>query len=267
MGLNSIDVVGGKASNFAVLQRLAAESKGKFRVPEGAFAIPFHWYWTHFTESGAKKLVESLLADPAAMADTRRLRHRLLGIQSKIESHPVNPKLLAVIDEKVRATSPTLRMRFRSSTNAEDIQGFRYGLYESKTGIVGDPKKPIENAIRQVWGSLWNFRAFQEREYFRISHLNCAMGLLVHRSFSTKTNGVAITKNLYRPNYFGFVINVQKGETSVVSPPAGVECDQIICYSDSDLEFYKNKRIVEYITLGNQNDGNPTHFQRPKSSC
>ena len=67
----------------------------------------------------------------------------------------------------------------------------------------------------------------------------------------------SITKNLYRPNYFGFVINVQKGETSVVSPPAGVECDQIICYSDSDLEFYKNKRIVEYITLGNQNDGKP----------
>lgn len=259
LGLNSIDIVGGKASNFAVLQRLAAESKGKFRVPEGAFAIPFHWYWAHFTESGAKKLVESLLADPAAMADTRQLRHRLLGIQAKIESHPVNPKLLAMIDEKVRATSPTLRMRFRSSTNAEDIQGFNgAGLYESKTGIVGDPKKPIENAIRQVWGSLWNFRAFQEREYFRISHLNCAMGLLVHRSFpDEEANGVAITKNLYRPNYFGFVINVQKGETSVVSPPAGVECDQIICYSDSDLEFYKNKRIVEYITLGNQNDGKP----------
>jgi pyruvate,water dikinase len=259
LGMNSLAVVGRKASNFAVLQKLAADSKGKFRVPEGAFAIPFYWYWAHFEKSGAKILAESLLSTPSAMADTRQLRQRLLAIQSAIESHPVDSKLLKMIDVQVRKSSPTLRMRFRSSTNAEDIDGFNgAGLYESKTGIVDDAKKPVEKAIQQVWGSLWNFRAFQEREYFRIDHMNCAMGLLVHRSFpDEQANGVAITKNLYRPNYFGFVINVQKGETSVVSPAPGVECDQIICYSDSDLDFYKNKRIVEYITLGNQNEGKP----------
>ncbi|HEX2901494.1 MAG TPA: PEP/pyruvate-binding domain-containing protein, partial [Bacteroidia bacterium] len=259
LGLNSVQLVGGKASNFAILQRLASESKGKWRVPEGGFAIPFYWYWQHFEQSGAKLLAESLLADEVAMADSRALRLRLLEIQSAIETHPLDPRLIGLVEEQVRKSSPTMRMRFRSSTNAEDIEGFNgAGLYESKTGIVGDTCKPISKAIRQVWGSLWNFRAFQEREYYRIAHMNCAMGLLVHRSFpDEQANGVAITKNLYRPDYYGFVINVQRGETSVVSPPAGVECDQLLCYSDSDVDFYKNKRIVEYITLGNQNGGKP----------
>jgi pyruvate, water dikinase len=250
LGLHSVKWVGGKASNFAVLSRLAAASQGKWRVPEGGFAIPFYWYCQHLRTSGALAAIESLLADPAAMADTKRLRKRLLGIQQTIETHPVDPQLIKLVGEMVQATSPTMRMRFRSSTNAEDIEGFNgAGLYDSKTGVVGDTAKPIDDAIRQVWGSLWNYRAFQEREYYRIDHRRCAMGLLVHRSFPEESaNGVAITKNMYRPDYYGFVINVQAGEVSVVSPPPGVICDQIICYSDSDLDFYHDKRIVEYIS-------------------
>lgn len=259
LGLQSVRMVGGKASNFAVLQRLAVASKGKWRVPEGGFAIPFYWYWQHFEASGARSLAQSLLAQPATLADARLLRERLQEIQAAMTAHPVSPDLLHLVEAQVRATSPTLRMRFRSSTNAEDIEGFNgAGLYDSKTGIVGDTTRPIAEAIREVWASLWNFRAFQEREYYRIDHMRCAMGLLVHRSFpDEEANGVAITKNLYRPDYFGFVVNVQAGEVSVVSPPPGVECDQLICYSDSDLDFYKKKRIVEYLTYSNLTQGKP----------
>lgn len=259
LGLHSLNLVGGKASNFAILSRLAADSKGKFRVPEGGFAIPFHWYWEHFKASGAMPLAEKLVTDPAAKSDTRILRQRLLEIQAAFLSHPVDPVLVTMVEERIRQSSPSLRMRFRSSTNAEDIEGFNgAGLYESRTGIVGDTARSVAEAIREVWASLWNIRAYQEREFFKIDHLRCAMGLLVHRGFpDERANGVAITKNLYRPDYYGFVINVQAGETSVVSPPPGVECDQLICYSDSDLDFYKKKRVVEYITYGNQNEGKP----------
>lgn len=259
LGLHTLNLVGGKASNFAILSRLAEDSHGKFRVPEGGFAIPFHWYWAHFEASGARVLAERLIRDPRAKADTRLLRQRLLEIQGAMLSHPVDTALVGMVEQRIRRSSPTLRMRFRSSTNAEDIEGFNgAGLYESRTGIVGDTARPVARAIREVWASLWNIRAYQEREYFQIDHLHCAMGLLVHRGFpDERANGVAITKNLYRPDYYGFVINVQAGETSVVSPPPGVECDQLICYSDSDLDFYKKKRVVEYITYGNQNGGVP----------
>jgi pyruvate,water dikinase len=259
LGLHATDLVGGKAANFAVLSRLSRASKGKFQVPEGAFAIPFHWYWQHFTASGAKRTVDSLLNNGSALADSKALKTYLDRIRSKIEDYPVNPLLLNQINERVRASSTTMRMRFRSSTNAEDIEGFNgAGLYDSKTGIIGDSVKSIDDAIRTVWASLWNFRAFQEREYYRIDHHRCAMGLLVHRAFPDESaNGVAITKNLYRPDYYGFVINVQKGEVSVVSPPPGVTCDQLICYSDSDIDFYNKKRIVEYISTSSLGDGQP----------
>ena len=77
------------------------------------------------------------------------------------------------------------------------------------------------------------------------------MGVLCHRSFpNEKANGVVITKNLYRNNYRGFVINAQFGETSVVNPPDGTTCEQMICYSDKNDSFY-GKNIVEYLSYSN----------------
>ncbi|MCB0532395.1 MAG: hypothetical protein H6574_24035 [Lewinellaceae bacterium] len=255
----SVNLVGGKASNFAVLQRIAKSGKGQWIVPEGAFAIPFAYYVEHMRSSGADSMVQALLKNPQVRNDPQRLSAQLELIYERIRQHPVNPELLRLVEARVRNESPSLRMRFRSSTNAEDIEGFNgAGLYDSGIGIVGDSVKTVENAIRKVWASVWNFRAFQEREFFGIDQENVAMGVLVHRSFpDEKANGVAITKNLYRKAYYGFVINVQKGETSVVSPPPDVICDQLICYSDSDVDFFKSKKIIEYISYSSLNDGKP----------
>lgn len=252
-----IETVGGKARNFGILMDLANRSEGGFKVPECAFGIPFSYYLHHFEASGAKAICDSILNNPQIVADQIRLKGHLERVQNAIERFPVDPKLLAIIEAKVNKESSTNRMRFRSSTNAEDIEGFNgAGLYDSKTGIVGDSAKSIEKAIRKVWASLWNLRAFQEREYFRIDHHFVAMGILVHRSFPEEfANGVAITKNLYRDRDAGFVINVQIGEVSVVSPPAGVDCDQLLCYSNSEIDFFKDRNIIEYITRSSLLDG------------
>ena len=91
-----------------------------------------------------------------------------------------------------------------------------------------------------------------EREYFGIDQKSIAMGVLCHRSFpDEKANGVVITKNLYRKNYRGFVINAQYGETSVVNPPDDISCEQMICYSDKNDSFYGKKEIVEYLSYSN----------------
>lgn len=146
-------------------------------------------------------------------------------------------------------------MRFRSSTNAEDILGFSgAGLYDSKTGIIGDSIKTIEKAIKKVWGSLWLERAFLEREYFNIDQNSVAMGILVHRSFpNEKANGVAITKNLYRKKYFGTIINVQLEEVPVVNPDESITCDQIICYAGANSKLY-DKDIIEVISYSSINN-------------
>ena len=164
----------------------------------------------------------------------------------------LNKEFLAAIEKQVKMHE-FKRIRFRSSTNAEDLDGFNgAGLYDSKTGILNDQKKSFELAIKKVWASAWNYKAFMEREYFGINQESIAMGILCHRSFpDEKANGVVITKNLYRTNYRGFIINAQYGETSVVNPPDGVTCEQMICYSDKNDSFYGKKKIVEYLSYSN----------------
>ena len=197
-------------------------------------------------------IIDEFLSVKGEKMDDKSTREYLDKIQLKIIQSKIDPELISEIEKQVLNASYK-RIRFRSSTNAEDIKGFNgAGLYDSKTGIYGDSEKSFENAIKKVWASVWNYNAFMEREYFGIDQSTIAMGLLCHRSFpDEKANGVVITKNLYRKNYRGFVINVQYGETSVVNPPDTVTCEQIICYSDKNDSFYGKKNIAEYLSYSN----------------
>ena len=110
----------------------------------------------------------------------------------------------------------------RSSTNNEDLPGFSgAGLYDSYTHHR--TRAHIEKSIKQVYASLWNFRAYEEREFYLIDHLATAMGVLVHQSFSDeRANGVAVTEDvLYQTqeqdgrSYF---VNAQVGEDLITNP-------------------------------------------------
>jgi phosphoenolpyruvate synthase/pyruvate phosphate dikinase len=49
--------------------------------------------------------------------------------------------------------------RFRSSTNAEDLESFSGAdLYSSYSAKKDHPTKTIDRAIKKVWASLWNLR-------------------------------------------------------------------------------------------------------------
>jgi hypothetical protein len=80
-----------------------------------------------------------------------------------------------------------------------------------------------------------------------------AMGVLVHRSFPQEAaNGVAITKNIYRDGYSGFVVNVQLGDVSVVTPPDSVQCDQLVLYPANELSgFQKTTEVITTSSLSN----------------
>ncbi len=223
--------VGAKAANFGELARLAS-TFSNFQVPEGGFAIPFAAYRDHIRRNGLSAAVDSLLADTRLLEDPTQRRSALSALQQRILAAPVDPALLSEIDSAIRANAQYTRMRFRSSTNAEDLAEFNgAGLYSSYTGELGNSKKTVENALRKVWASLWNERAFLERAAYRIDQHRVAMGVLVHRSFPDEgANGVALTSNIYQPEYFGYVINAQKGEVSVVDPPQGTVSEQWIYY-------------------------------------
>ncbi|NOQ25631.1 MAG: pyruvate, phosphate dikinase [Bacteroidales bacterium] len=249
----SFKYAGNKAGNFGILYQLS--QKHNFKVPECAFVIPFYFYNNHILNSLAKQVIESLILN-ADSINKDTLKMMLKSIRKEIRIAPLDTVLLKSIDKKVLTNNNYKRFRFRSSTNAEDAKRFSgAGLYASKTGIFNDEKKTFEKAIKKVWASLWSYEAYSEREYYNINHKDVYMGILVHRSFpNEEVNGVAITKNLYRPDNYGFVINSQLGDESVVKPKEGNISDQFICYPDNVDNIYKNKNTIDIITQSNLND-------------
>ncbi|MES2555272.1 MAG: PEP/pyruvate-binding domain-containing protein [Bacteroidota bacterium] len=244
------ETVGNKAANFGLLYTVSQSAN--YKVPEAGFAIPFYWYDAHAKRSGADELIRKLIEHPPLDPDSLQLQ--LKAIRKCLTKTKIDTALLHQLENRLDA-SGFRTFRFRSSTNAEDAAGFSgAGLYASKTVDLDDCNKTISEGLQTVWASLWSYEAYIERNYFGIADEDVVMGVLVHRSFPDEAaNGVAITKNIYRDSYTGFIVNVQKGDVSVVTPPAGIICDQLVLYPANELSAFQ--RTTEVITTSNLNDG------------
>lgn len=255
-GLMDKDKIGNKAARFAELLRLSS-TKDYLFVPENSFAIPFHYYHQHLADTILHGAIQHLNKNSAFLS-SKEIDTQLQFIRKRIKSLPVNEKLVERVRDILRQDSTYTRFRFRSSSNAEDAVGFSgAGLYKSKTAVLGHPKKTIDAAIKEVWASNWSFKAFMEREAFCLNHLQAYMGILVHRSFPNETaNGVIVSTNLYNENLPGFTVNVQVNGRSVVQPDSRVTCDQMILFELPNSFLSKSRIGTEYITIGDQNEGN-----------
>ena len=236
--VKDIPAFGGKASHFGELTTI-----GPLVPLPKAFAIPFYYYKQFMADNGFDEQVDALLVDEKFKSDPVYRDQKLADLRAAIELAPLDPTFYDTLLAKLAAEFPGLPMRFRSSTNSEDLNGFTgAGLYTSKSGDPNDPQKPMKNAIRKVWASLWNFRAFEEREYRGIPHKGVAMALLVHRSFPTEeSNGVALTANMFDPTAPAFYINAQHGDATVVLPDPGVTSDSFLYYY-----YYPNQPITYF---------------------
>lgn len=223
-----IPAFGGKASHYGALAKIP-----ELPTPR-AFAIPVHYYRQFMEANGFLDQVRSMLADPSFRDDPAYRDDKLKELRTAIKAAPLDDALLQSLTQKLERDYPGVRMRFRSSTNAEDLEGFTgAGLYKSKSGQLGSATHPVPDAIRKVWASVWSLRAFEERSYRSIDHLAVGMAILVHRSFpDEEANGVALTANPFDRGGAepGFYINVQLGEASVVQPEPGVTTEQYLQY-------------------------------------
>lgn len=230
VGLADIPAVGGKAANYGVLRGLGEP----IRIRD-ALVVPVVHYRDFLAQNGLDGEIATMLADPAFRADGDVRRERLAALRAAILAAPVDPTFLAALEARLEADFPATRLKLRSSTNAEDLAHHTgAGLYESRSAQVGDPERPVDLALKTVWSSVWNARAFEERDFAGIDHLQVAMAVLVTPSFGDEVaNGVAITANVYDPaagGEDGFYINAQVGEVSVVQPDVGVTADQLTYY-------------------------------------
>lgn len=233
---------GGKAANYGALSHVPG-----LNVPVG-FAIPVYYYRQFMQQNGLEARVASLLADEAFNQDPALRDRQLRELRAAMLEAPVDPAFEQLLMAKLAQSFPGQRLRFRSSTNAEDLDGFTgAGLYSSNSGDADDPASVLE-AVREGWGSVWSLRAFEERSFRSIDHLQVGMALLVHRSFpSEEANGVALTNNPFDPLGVepAFYVNAQIREFSVVHPPPGTTPESFLHYYDTQ------NRPVSYLSESN----------------
>jgi len=225
---------GGKAAQYSILSRTEG-------VPiEKAFAIPVYWYFEFMQRNGLFDEITALQNDRNFRSDSQVRFEKLAEFQTHVQAGVVSPALQAELMAKIAKEYPNHVIRFRTSTNSEDLDGFPCaGCYDS---AKGDPAKGVDDvlsAIKFTYSTVWKFRTFEERAYYGVDHQSVGMALLVHNNFPDdfeKANGVAITANPFDESGLepAFYINTQYGgKVEVVAPATGTTSDQILYFFDN----------------------------------
>ena len=225
---------GGKAAHYSILSRTDG-------VPiEKAFAIPVYWYYEFMQRNGLFDEVEALQKDASFISDSQVRFDKLAEFQEHVQAGTVSPDLQAALMAKIAKEYPNHVIRFRTSTNSEDLDGFPCaGCYDSAKGDPAAGVEDVLSAIKFTYSTVWKFRTFEERAYYSVDHETVGMALLVHNNFPDdyeKANGVAITANPFDESGLepAFYINTQYGgKVEVVAPTAGTTSDQILYFFDN----------------------------------
>jgi hypothetical protein len=299
--------VGGKAANLGLLNLLVEKQNKQLQnlkipgaiVPE-VVAIPFNFYDQFLAHPQpnldpnrpgltAGEFIDETLRNAGLL--TSGELHRISDVapvlrtlREALSKAELPPKLLELLKHEIMddMDSPIYigkhpRLRFRSSTSAEDMDGFTgAGLYDSdgvnlyekfemngkKDGSYDKTRrlewkdagniKGIESKIKEVipalFASIWNDRAFTEREWFKIDgeqHLAIKAGLAIHGAFPFRSfniakqlgsptaagemaNGVGITTNVFDPEDSNrLFINGQHFDLAVTNPPADKDFEDV----------------------------------------
>ena len=245
IGFDDWDAFGVKAANVAVL--------GTFGFPEGTvpdgFAIPFYFYDEFMKHNDFYTRIETMLADADFQENFDTQDEELKDLRDAIEDGETPAWILtALADMNTGFPQGTTNRKYRSSTNNEDLPGFNgAGLYDSKSQKPDeDEEDGLDKSLKEVYASLWTFRAFTERDFHRIDHLTAAMGILVHPSYQDElVNGVAVSfKPIQGVIGWGYYVNSQVGEDLVTNPEAHSVPEELLLYNDGSYRIVATSNQV-----------------------
>ncbi len=231
------------------------ESRGRYLVLEGPQA-----YVARHDDPGDRAYRSAFLEEHpegTMLGDLARV-----GVKAAIAALEVPSEVLQPIEAALVShfadLAPEQGLRFRSSSNVEDLEGFNgAGLYVSATGFLdpsaalapADRDRTVSAAMLEVWASYWGAEAFEERAGAGIDHLAGAMGLVVHPRFDDaweSANGV-VTTRIERDGRWTMTVNAQAGAVSVVSPPSSDSClpvlPEVVRVSDGVIERIQSSTL------------------------
>ncbi|HYJ90032.1 MAG TPA: PEP/pyruvate-binding domain-containing protein, partial [Pyrinomonadaceae bacterium] len=193
-------IYGSKAAN---LGEIVHSQPKTFAVPPG-FAIPFVYYRQFMQSNGFFDVIDNLMDDQDFVHNPSVRRKKLDEFRRAIQNGKFDPKLRSEILAKWRTQLGGRPVYVRSSSNAEDAGNFSgAGLYSSVENVTEADK--IIEAVKAVWASIWNFKAYEARERNFVNHDDTNMGVLIQVGVKMDDGGVMITKDPYDPMNKGAV--------------------------------------------------------------
>ncbi|MFZ5439577.1 MAG: hypothetical protein ACOZQL_06195 [Myxococcota bacterium] len=188
------------------------------------------------------------------------------GVKGQLRATPVAPATMATLTTAIAAQfghyALTQGLRFRSSSTAEDVEGFNgAGLYTSNTGFLdpsfapdpGDRTHTLEWALKKTWASYWGAEAFEERVLENIDHLSGNMAVVVHARFDDdkeKSNGVFLLT--LHDGAVVMDLNVQAGALSVTNPTSTAlpEVDRVTLAAGASTPVIERLRASTVVPSG-----------------
>ena len=156
VGFDDWTAFGVKAANVAVLGTLGFPEG---TVPDG-FAVPFYFYDEFMKANDLYAEVQAMIDVENFETDFDTQESGLKELRKKIKKGTTPDWIITALEEMHVAFPEGTSLRYRSSTNNEDLPGFNgAGLYDSKTQDPNETEEDgIDKSIKGVWESLWNFR-------------------------------------------------------------------------------------------------------------
>lgn len=216
---------GPKAANLGELRRHFPT-----RVAPG-IVIPFGIYYQHASkkDSGGVSILdrvaqsyeaaEKMRASGAAPELVRAfMRPKLEEIRKLIRGIRLDPAFTAVLDRKMHEVfgeDGKYGVFVRSDTNAEDLPQFTgAGLNLTVPNVVGAEK--ILNALKDVWASPYEERAYEWRAQALVSSVAVYPSVVLLKSVGNDKSGVIATANLETLDLSEMTVNTSEGVAAVV---------------------------------------------------
>ena len=231
-------------------------------VPNG-FGVPFYYYQQHMQANGLDAAVKVMLVDMRFEKDANWRKQALADLQAKIKAAPIDMVAFSNIQQQWKTALKGAPVFVRSSTNAEDLAGFNgAGLYDTVPNVRDSAA--LEAAIKQVWASLWNERAVNERTFFGIAQSQVYAAVLVQTGVNATAAGVLLTTDIWGHQPRMFTIDAKWGLGMRVVE--GVKMAEQILYDTSNDGTRIISRSDEETMLVFDAKGGVTERKIPKAA-